>query len=154
MTHGHRLPLTDRADWASLVCPLVIDKEDRAIGIVLIIDPQHSTPLWKLPGGKRQDDEFPHTTAKRELIEETGLDIPSNDLILLERKFIGGLANRHERYLYKIKIPKSQCAELRTGNDGEEPKLHSLQEFEQLIYEHKLVPPHLALLTKHRKELG
>jgi 8-oxo-dGTP pyrophosphatase MutT (NUDIX family) len=64
-----------REDYHSSV--LIIGPNNQ---VVLICDEKKWPRLWKFPGGKKEFDEDPFTTAVREVHEETGLTLHFNQL--------------------------------------------------------------------------
>ncbi|MBL7490727.1 NUDIX hydrolase [Frankia sp. AgB1.9] len=58
---------------------VLVDDDDR----VLLVRPTYR-PGWDLPGGVVEQDESPHTAARRELFEELSLDRPLGNLLAVD----------------------------------------------------------------------
>jgi ADP-ribose pyrophosphatase len=65
-----------RHPGASAVVPFLDDPDDADPRILMIHQFRHATGgwLWEIPAGRRQGDEPPEETARRELKEETGCE--------------------------------------------------------------------------------
>ncbi|MFD0638740.1 NUDIX domain-containing protein [Catenulispora yoronensis] len=60
---------------------LLTDKTNRTL---LVHQTHGSTTLWNLPGGGLEADEYPAQAARRETLEEIGLDINPGTLLMLD----------------------------------------------------------------------
>lgn len=52
-------------------------------GRILLVDPNYK-PDWDLPGGMAEANEPPHAAARREVVEELGLDIHVGELLCID----------------------------------------------------------------------
>jgi len=52
-------------------------------GRILLVEPTYK-PTWDMPGGGVEADESPREAARREVIEEIGLDIEPGDLLAVD----------------------------------------------------------------------
>lgn len=59
---------------------LLVDAEDR----VLAVRTTYLGPGWMLPGGRVERSETPHDAAARETLEETGLEVTVDRLVLVD----------------------------------------------------------------------
>jgi ADP-ribose pyrophosphatase YjhB (NUDIX family) len=50
---------------------------------------------WAMPGGYMENDETPEAGASRELLEETGIDVPADNMILVSVSSILHMAQTH-----------------------------------------------------------
>ncbi|MBF6333345.1 NUDIX hydrolase [Nocardia transvalensis] len=50
---------------------------------VLLVEPSYK-PNWEIPGGAVEEDEAPWATARREVLEELGLDRPLGRLLVVD----------------------------------------------------------------------
>lgn len=55
-----------------------------AEGRILLARPTYPPGLWNLPGGRIERDESPHDGLVREVLEETGLDVRVDRLVLVD----------------------------------------------------------------------
>ena len=63
---------------------LLFDQQDR---LLLLFDPDPDRGLyWYPPGGRIEDGESPAATARRELVEELGLDVTDLGPVVLRRR--------------------------------------------------------------------
>lgn len=61
---------------------LVTDEEDR----ILVVRTTYLGPDWMLPGGRIERDETPHDGAVRETLEETGIRVVVDRLLLVDAR--------------------------------------------------------------------
>ncbi|MBV8726678.1 MAG: NUDIX hydrolase [Candidatus Eremiobacteraeota bacterium] len=52
--------------------------------------PNHSSPLWNLPGGRQDEGELLTAALQREFAEETGLKISVGELLFVSESYDGG----------------------------------------------------------------
>ena len=106
-------------------------KEDQSYGIVplrkkesnwAVFLVQHRTGHWAMPKGHPEGSESPLETAKRELFEETGLQIEeflSDTPLIEEYQFQNGSTRIHKKVGYFVAIvtgqERLQLAELKDG---------------------------------------
>ena len=77
---------------------------------------------WGLPGGRQEPGETDEETVAREVLEETGLAVRVEKLLLDEESSAGGRYNRYKTY---------QCTPLSgTARSGCEPESDSLSLYE------------------------
>ena len=77
--------------------------------------------LWGIPGGKLDDNEAPTEGLKREILEETGLNISENDLELLDRAYMGNsFDGSYLLYLYYTKVDSTFEATLRSEEHNDQ----------------------------------
>jgi 8-oxo-dGTP diphosphatase len=110
-------------------------------GIPLVWDPRKKNPYWKLPGGRSEKDEFPATTAIREIKEETGLIIKEKDLQLIYKED----RDNHFFVLFKTKLPSLSGLKA-IGNEMEQVKIFSVQKIKTLknfFLNHRKILEHL-----------
>lgn len=75
---------------------------------ILLTRNWYGNGCWSLPGGGQKSDESLSDTAKREVLEETGIEIKESELRELgeHRGSISGLGYRYHLFLYRsIKPP-------------------------------------------------
>lgn len=69
----------------------------RGAGVAVWYDDQilavrHSyRPGWSLPGGRAKKNELPNETASREIKEEVGIELPSDDLVFVYQSRTGNI---------------------------------------------------------------
>ncbi|PIR44039.1 hypothetical protein COV23_02075 [Candidatus Wolfebacteria bacterium CG10_big_fil_rev_8_21_14_0_10_31_9] len=107
-------------------------------GIPLVRDPKKPAPIfWKLPGGRSIKNETPEKTAIREIKEETGLMLKSEDI------WIAYSEERDDHNFFLIQAIAISLEGLKsTGNDGEEVKLflpNDLKNLSDFFHPHKEV---------------
>lgn len=63
----------------------------RAQRVLLVASryPNHRRPLWNLPGGRQQPAELLTTAVRREVNEETGLDVRVGELLYVSESYDG-----------------------------------------------------------------
>ena len=112
---------------------LAVDEENQTL---LLIDDNHSFPLWKFPGGGGEEGETPFETAVREYEEETGIVIATESLTLVSQVEIKADGNRmrndHTKYFFFAKVD-SLAGHKAVSDDGERVALFALQEIEHML---------------------
>jgi 8-oxo-dGTP pyrophosphatase MutT (NUDIX family) len=127
------------SDYASVV--LVLGPGNM---VPLVIEDQHATPYWKLPGGRNEAGEDPLDTAVRELWEETGLELKKSDLVQL-LVFNRTIHDRtHEFYLFGAKTDSFDGLR-EYGTEGERVGLFSEHNLKTML---ELLPFHREVLAK------
>lgn len=123
-------------DWAAIV--FVRDQQGQT---VLVLDRGKPLPhFWKLAGGRQEQGETPVMTAKRELKEETGLDVKTENLKLVEK-----IAKRnHDLYVYETVVQNFDGL-LKIGDEGEKVAIFHESEIETMV---DFFPPHRTYLQK------
>lgn len=116
----------------SFAAVVLIYTEDGFIPIVS--DPSHRGKLlWKLPGGTNEGKETPEECARREVLEETGIDLNelhTKVLELLAFETRGSKETEHGFYIFLAPLDV-KSAELQispNGNEGEITRLASALE--------------------------
>lgn len=103
----------------SFACVALILTSDGHIPIVQ--DPNRPVPLWKYPGGTNDSEETPEECVRREVLEETGINLdllhPTPLTICAEEVRDGG----HTFYVYFVELPAThgQIHLLERGDEGE-----------------------------------
>lgn len=102
-----------QTDYATAV---ILETPD---GFPLISDPQKPLPrYWKFPGGRSQPGEAPLQTAIRELKEETGVSVSSDELKLVHEEIRTGSGSSHDFFVFSGKIIR-KVKLLERGTEGE-----------------------------------
>ena len=78
LTAFHRDPEITGSMHRGLPCPLALVVLDAEGGILLGLNRWRGS--WELPGGLLEEGETPRQAAARELLEETGVDLPEDQL--------------------------------------------------------------------------
>ncbi len=115
-------------------------------GVVLVRDPKFNRPLWKLPGGKSQPYELPNVAATRELLEETGINIPPFQLTFSYNE----PRTKHTFVLYTAEVATLEGLKER-GDEGEEVGVFSqkqLEEMEDLLKPHRYALEAIGILPR------
>ena len=91
---------------------------------------------WQFPGGFRDPKETSIKAAKRELMEETCLDININKFSFIKEAFIDDKRYRNSPHkvttsIYSIRLSKDELFTLKAGDDLGEVKLFSLKELKK-----------------------
>lgn len=68
------------------LCTALIER-DHDVLLVANRYPNHSEPLWNLPGGRQEPGELMHETIERELLEETGLRVRVGELLYVSESY-------------------------------------------------------------------
>ncbi|MDP1706842.1 MAG: NUDIX hydrolase [bacterium] len=89
-------------------------------GLILVMDPFKSKPLWKFPGGHGWASESPAEAAVRELEEETGIALSPYELELFfgEKRKNNGQEGDHDFFLFYVFLSDLPQLKIR-GNEGE-----------------------------------
>ncbi len=112
----------------SFACVALILTSDGHIPIVQ--DPNRPVPLWKYPGGTNDENETPEQCVRREVLEETGINLdilhPAPLSIHAEEKRDGG----HVFFVFRLELEAKHAdiELLRRGNDGELVRWSDAQE--------------------------
>jgi 8-oxo-dGTP pyrophosphatase MutT (NUDIX family) len=53
-------------------------------GRILLVEPAYGNGHWEIPGGAMDEGEFPWDTARREIVEELGLDLAPGRLLVVD----------------------------------------------------------------------
>jgi 8-oxo-dGTP diphosphatase len=97
---------------------------------------------WAVPGGRIEDDETAEDCMKREMKEETGLDI---DIIRLIGLY-SDPARDPRKIIAASYLVKRTGGELKPGDDAGEVSWHSLEDLPKLAFDHeKIVSDALTL---------
>lgn len=108
---------------------LVVTKDGK---VPIVRDPRKTEPLWKLPGGTREEEETPEECMQRELFEETGVDLrrlsPLRREILLRE--VRTSTSPHEFFVFLVELQEDSrdIALSEHGNEGEEIRWSSPRE--------------------------
>lgn len=62
------------------------------LGRILVVRTTYLGPGWMLPGGRVERSETPHAAAERETLEETGMRVSVDRLVLVEAHRAGGVS--------------------------------------------------------------
>jgi len=109
-----------------------------AVGAVIVVDPGHIVLIrrgrppglgtWTFPGGRVSAGELLSAAARREVLEETNLDVEIGPLI----EVIELISDEHHfvihDYLARLRGP---IADLRAGDDAAEARVVAVAELEQ-----------------------
>jgi len=108
-------------------------------GIPLVRDPQKLPPLyWKLPGGKSQKGETATQAVIRELKEEIGLTVETENIQIVHQE------NRKNHIFVFFRTKVLSLADLKKkGDEGEDVKIFTLKQISQMP---DFFPPHLKVL--------
>lgn len=116
--------------------------------IPLIIDRgNHPAKLYKLPGGKSEDEETPEAALHREIEEELSIKIDEDNQTLIYEEAIPNKDGKgqHEFRIYAVNYLYGNL------NPGEEVELLifvSQEEIKKLINENKILPRHAKGLER------
>lgn len=108
----------------------VIDNENR----ILLCRTTGTASDWTIPKGLLENDELPHMAAKRELLEETGIDIIKHPHTMTElglypythrNKILAGFLFQLEGTIKQKLFCKSTFMDLRTGRRLPEVDLYA-----------------------------
>jgi len=80
---------------------VLLFKNDKIL-LVKHVDPNDGYEFWVPPGGGVQESESIHDAAKREVYEETGLDVDIQETPIYIRQFISKTYNQNNLTLYLI----------------------------------------------------
>jgi len=114
--------------------------DDDKIPRVLLILRKHEPfkGMWAIPGGFLEMDEELEVGAARELYEETGLDIPHDDL---QQLVAVGRRNRDPRdriisVVYTAVVDRFEHTEVCAGDDAEDARWFQVTELPALAADH------------------
>ncbi|PXY20837.1 NUDIX domain-containing protein [Prauserella muralis] len=126
---------------------LLLDPDDRVL-LLLSVDPDEPRRRWwDLPGGKREGREDLADTARRELVEETGLEPDTLERVLWERearyRFRGQRWHRRDTtFLGRLAAPAP--AKVRERSNLLDARWWTLEEVRRSA--EKFLPPELPRL--------
>ena len=131
------------------------------VGYLLVIEKRRPDAKFKMPGGHRQPGEYPTQTAARELVGETGLDLPLSAFTYVNSEWRDARPPRslrgHWSMLFVADINEKEdvpwMSSLHRENEGEEPKFFRLAEFARLVQGDGLLRSHFVRL-KEAKLIG
>ena len=84
--------------------------------------------MWDFVGGGRERDETPEETLIREVREEVGLELNSDDLIWKRRYRANYLSDAHV-FFYVARLPAGREADIVFGDEGQAWKLVTVDDF-------------------------
>jgi ADP-ribose pyrophosphatase len=133
--------------WGANFAADAIIARDTPGGPEMIAIQRRDSGQWAIPGGMADGDEEPHTTAARELHEETGVEIDMSDAQLVYRGYVDDRRNTDHAWmettalLRRIADDEAQALELRAGDDAAVARWQPLvDEFiDQLYASHGLI---------------
>jgi 8-oxo-dGTP diphosphatase len=110
-------------------------------GVPMVRDPKKPAPqYWKLPGGRSESSESPEECAVREVFDEVGVRLASEQLRIIGRQ------NRETHTLTFFRADLSSLDGLKIeGDEQEEVKVFAAQEVLQLP---DLFPNHKSILQR------
>jgi 8-oxo-dGTP pyrophosphatase MutT (NUDIX family) len=154
--------------YGSFVFPLFYDDKAlasntpphllHAMGTALVIDKKQfgDSALWKVPGGHSEEGETPEQTASRELGGEAGLIQHPREF----HYFPGGSPLIRSSFrpafrwrLFATAFPASKIRNVGDkvyGNEGEEARYFSVEEFWRLCATQMFIHPHFVNLVQAR----
>jgi 8-oxo-dGTP pyrophosphatase MutT (NUDIX family) len=89
-------------------------------GIPLVRDLGKVPSFWKFPGGKKKGNETPEQTITRELLEEIGIRVSGESLVLVEKEDRGN----HDFYVFRTEVA-DLAALARRGDEDEKVRVFS-----------------------------
>ena len=87
--------------------------------------------MWDFPGGGREGDETPEETLLREVMEEVGLRLTSDNLIW-RKSYAGHFKPDTTVYFFVAKLPEGSEKDVVFGDEGQQWKLISVPDFIEL----------------------
>jgi 8-oxo-dGTP diphosphatase len=106
-------------------------------GEVVLIERKHEPPGWALPGGFVDEGEMLAAAARREVKEETGLDV---ELVELFHCYSDPRRDRRKHTVSTVFIGKAAPgAEPRAGDDAAGARLFGLDELPPLAFDHATI---------------
>lgn len=104
-----------------------------------------SAPLWKFPGGRRENGESPEVCLMREIEEEIGVLVDVPEDLVFETK----VQHNHSFLLYRVRyyhgVPTPGHEIARVG-------LFSAGEIDALIARNKMLPCHVNAFREYQKK--
>lgn len=108
---------------------------------VFVLDRGKPLPhFWKMAGGRKEPGETPVQTAKRELQEETGLNVETRNIVLVEKVS----KKNHDLYVYSVTVENFDGL-IEEGDEGEKVAVFHESEVETMV---DFFPPHRLFLKK------
>ena len=83
---------------------------------------------WDFPGGGREGEETPEQTIIREVQEEVGLELSTDDLIW-RRSYTADFDDRYRVVFFVAQLPDGSSADIVFGDEGQEWKLVSVEDY-------------------------
>jgi 8-oxo-dGTP diphosphatase len=90
---------------------------------------------WGVPAGKLEQNETPEDAAKRELFEETGIDLPTSHLKCVSTLYIKKLGNNFIFHAFKVQgldSPPNQVPEVRLSSEHQNYKWATDEELQNM----------------------